>query len=226
MDHQPVLYIGNTNYSSWSLRPWLVFQHYGLAVNVQRYALHSDAFYREIGRVSPTGLVPCLVVGETSIWDSLAICEWAADAHPQIPAWPTDPLKRAVARSVSAEMHAGFFQVRSKMPMNVRRLCPKPDANPQLEKEVTRIQNMWRHLIEEHGGPFLFGEHLTIADAMYAPVVFRFTRYQIDLDPVCRRYVTHMLSLPAMVTWREAAELETEVNENVEVSGERVAYRD
>ncbi|CAM2010437.1 glutathione S-transferase family protein [Acanthopleuribacter pedis] len=218
---QPILYIGNTNYSSWSLRPWLLLHHYGVAMEVRRYAFNSDAFYREVGAVSPTCQVPCLRIDSTSIWDSLAICEWAAEACPEVRGWPEDAATRAVARSVSAEMHAGFKQVRSLMPMNVRRLCPKPEPNAKLEAEIARIQTMWRDLIQTHGGPFLFGDFLTIADAMYAPVVFRFTRYQIDMDPVCAAYADHMTALPSMVHWREAAHRETEVNEASEVAGER-----
>lgn len=218
------LTIGNYNYSSWSLRAWLLLRHYNVPFETNRLAMNTDAFYREITALSPTRQVPCLATDHGSLWDSLAICEWAAETTTQVKGWPVDAATRAQARCVAAEMHSGFSEVRSRLPMNVRRLCPPPGENAKLSAEIERIQTIWRESIQKHGGPFLFGTDLSIADAMYAPVVFRFTRYQIEMDAVCRAYCDHMLALPAMQEWRRMAEAETEVIEVSEVAGERLPY--
>ncbi|CAM2069854.1 Glutathione S-transferase family protein [Sulfidibacter corallicola] len=213
MQAQPLLIIGNYNYSSWSLRPWLLMRHYDVPFQVERLLLGTDSFHCEVRKYSPSGKVPALVHGEIDIWDSLAICEYVTETFDQVKGWPSDVRTRAEARAVAAEMHSGFLTLRTLMPMNVRQTLAPRGPNAELQAEIDRICQLWRDLRKAHGasGPFLFGPHLTIADAMYAPVVYRFISYQTELDSVCREYVNHMKGLPAMREWREASLAETEV---------------
>lgn len=209
------LIIGNKNYSSWSLRPWLAMKVAGIAFDEERVALYGPASKQKILAFSPAGKVPCLVVdekrgGPLAIWDSLAICEYLAEKHPSL--WPQDPAARAVARSVSAEMHSGFQNLRNHMSMNIRRHLPGKGRTPEVLAEIARIVAMWTDCRARfgQGGPYLFGR-FSIADAMYAPVVIRFHVYDVDLPGVCRAYADAILALPAMQEWIAAAQAETEI---------------
>ena len=204
----PILVIGNKNYSSWSLRPWIAMKVLGLEFQELRIPLYGPASSEEIRRYSPTGKVPCLVAGIARIWDSLAILEYLAERHPL---WPEDADARAVARSVSAEMHSGFAALRQHMSMNVRRRYPDKGRTPESMADVARIVALWSDCRERFGlgGDFLFGA-FSAADAMYAPVVLRFRTYEVELPPACRAYADAMLELPAMREWIAAAERETE----------------
>jgi glutathione S-transferase len=207
-----ILVIGNKNYSSWSLRPWLAMRQAGLPFREVRIPLYTPESKAQIRSYSPSGKVPCLVDGALAVWDSLAICEYLAERHPQAKLWPADPHARAVARSISAEMHSGFQNLRSNMSMNCRKRFPGMGRTVEVAGEIERVQRSWGEAREKHGagGPFLFGA-FTIADAMYAPVVLRFRTYAVQLNPVCREYADAILALPAMQQWLADAEAETEV---------------
>jgi glutathione S-transferase len=207
-----ILVICNKNYSSWSLRPWLAMRQAGLPFREVRIPLYTPESKAQIRSYSPSGKVPCLVDGALAVWDSLAICEYLAERHPQAKLWPADPYARAVARSISAEMHSGFQNLRSNMSMNCRKRFPGMGRTVEVAGEIERVQRSWGEAREKHGagGPFLFGA-FTIADAMYAPVVLRFRTYAVQLNPVCREYADAVLALPAMQQWLADAEAETEV---------------
>jgi len=208
----PILVIGNKNYSSWSLRPWIAMKVLGLPFQERRIALYGPGAKEEILRYSPSGKVPCLIDGELRVWDSLAILETLAESRPEL--WPAAPASRALARSLCAEMHSGFAALREHMSMNVRRRYPGKGRTPESLADVARIVAIWsdcRSAVPRSGasGPFLFGG-FTAADAMYAPIVLRFRTYEVELPPACRAYADAMLGLPAMREWIAAAERETE----------------
>ena len=203
------LLIGNKNYSSWSLRPWLAMKVAGIAFEEERIPLYLPESKARILAVNPAGKVPCLVDGALRVWDSLSILEYLAETHPQL--WPADRTARALARSVSAEMHSGFAQLRTHMSMNIRRSLPGRGRTPESLAEAARIMALWSDCRARHGagGPFLFGA-FSNADAMYAPVVLRFRTYAVELPPDCDAYAQAVLALPAMREWIAAAEREVE----------------
>lgn len=220
MSDLPKLIIGNKNYSSWSLRPWLVLSQLGIAFEEKRLALDTPSFASEVGRYGGAGRVPVLRVGETSIWDSMAICEYVAETWPERGAWPADSMARARARSMSAEMHSGFERLRTDMPMNCRRTVRGFEPPPGAQADIARILDLWSECRASAGagaaGPFLFGR-FSVADAMYAPVASRFSTYGVDGGPVANAYVSTVLSLPAMRAWYADAAREPEVIEHEEV---------
>ena len=203
------LVIGNKNYSSWSLRPWLAMKVAGIAFSEHRIPLYGPEAKEKILAFSPAGKVPCLIDGDTRVWDSLAICEYLAERQKDL--WPADPAARALARSISAEMHSGFQSLRAHMSMNIRRRHPGKGRTPESLADVARIVAIWSDCRARFGagGPFLFGR-FSIADAMYAPIVLRFRTYEVELPPVCRAYCDAVLALPAMREWIADAERETE----------------
>ena len=196
-----LLVIGNKNYSSWSLRPWLAMKVLGLAFDEVRIPLYREGSKEQILRYSPAGKVPVLHDEGTVVWDSLAILEYLAEREPRL--WPRAAAERARARAISAEMHAGFAKLREHMSMNIRKRYPGKGRTPEVLAEIGRISAIWG----EAKGPFLFGE-FSAADAMYAPVVLRFRTYAVEGPN--RRYMDTMLALPAMREWIEAAEREPE----------------
>lgn len=200
---EPVLVVGNKNYSSWSLRAWLAMKVLGLPFREVRIPLYGPESKRALLEYSPTGKVPCLVDGEVRVWDSLAILEYLAERHPAL--WPAEAALRARARSISAEMHSGFPHLRQHMCMNIRKRHPGKGRTPEVLAEIARIVALW----SEARGPFLFGA-FGAADAMYAPVVLRFRTYAVELPPVCRAYADAVLALPALQQWMHDAERETE----------------
>lgn len=206
-----VLVIGNKAYSSWSLRPWVLMRHTGLEFEEVRLPLYTERWNADIARYSPSGKVPALVDGDVHIWDSLAICEYLAERHPEKQLWPGDTAARALARAVSAEMHSGFAELRNQLPMNVRRRLPGRNRSPGALKDIERIQQLWNDCRARFGasGPFLFGR-FSVADAMYAPVASRFQTYEVALDPVSGDYAQTLLALPAMRRWIAEAEAESE----------------
>ncbi len=217
----PVLVIGNKNYSSWSLRAWLLMKVNGIAfdeVRVPLYQQHSTAAIAAHARASkvPYTKVPILHDGDVVVWDSLSICEYVAERWPQTRGWPDDRRNRAIARAVSAEMHAGFSALRNALPMNCRRAVSPaaltPDVQLTVQRDIDRIVEIWRECREtvRGGGPFLFGE-FGIADAMYAPVVLRFSIYQVPLPALAQDYVETVLQLPSLREWMAAGRTETEV---------------
>ncbi len=196
------LVIGNKNYSSWSLRPWLLMRHAGIAFEEIQIRLFSPEFAAQIARYSPAGKVPALIDGDVTVWDSLSIAEYVAERFPQKQLWPADPAARAFARSTCAEMHAGFGNLRSSLPMNVTAVLPGRGWNVAVQQDVARIGAIWTDARARYGtkGPFLFGE-FSIADAFFAPVVSRFATYGIHLPDAAKAYADFILALPAMQEW-------------------------
>jgi glutathione S-transferase len=201
------LVIGTKAWSSWSLRPWILMRQLQIPFDEVEIALRTPDTARDISRYSPSDKVPVLVHGDVTVWDSLAIVEYLADRHPELPVWPADAAARAVARSVSAEMHAGFAALRQNCPMdfNARGLSPA-DAGA-IPSDVRRIVGLWSDCRRRFGGagPFLFGQ-FSAADAMYAPVVSRFTSYDINLpahgdDGTAKAYMAAVSGLPAWAEW-------------------------
>jgi glutathione S-transferase len=180
----------------------------GIEFQELRIPLYGPGTAEEIRRYSPTGKVPCLVAGAVRVWDSLAILEYLAESHPL---WPQEPAARAVARSVSAEMHSGFQELRQHMSMNVRKRYPGKGRTAGTLADIARIAALWSECREQHGGggDFLFDD-FSAADAMYAPVVLRLRTYEVELPATCRAYADAILALPAMRDWIAAAEAETE----------------
>lgn len=203
------LVIGNKNYSSWSLRPWLALRMAGIPFEEQRIPLDQPDSKARMLAASSAGRVPVLIDGSLTIWDSLAICEYLAERFPEARLWPADAAQRARARAISAEMHSGFAALRSAMPMNCRSRHPGRGHTADALADVARISALWDDALAASGGPFLFS-HFTIADAMYAPVTSRFVTYAIALPPACAAYVAQLQSLPAMIEWNAAAAAETE----------------
>jgi glutathione S-transferase len=205
---RPTLVIGNKNYSSWSLRPWLLLRHHGVDFDEVRLPLDTPEFYAAIGNYSPTGRVPVLREGELVVWDSLAILEYSSERWLDGKGWPQDMAARALARAVSAEMHSGFQNLRSQCPMDCVKRSTEP-VSEEVKRDIARIGVLWRDCRSRHGtgGPFLFGG-FSIADAMYAPVVLRIVSYGIAVGPVERGYMDAMLAVPALREWLSDAEAE------------------
>ncbi len=207
------LLMGNKAYSSWSLRPWLALKQAGLPFTETVVPLRQPDTAARIRAVSPSGRVPCLRHGERIVWDSLAICEYVAELAPAAGLWPEDAQARAVARSVSAEMHAGFAALRNSLPMDLKRerhgQAIDADTATDIADDIARIQALWADARDRFGtgGPFLFGR-FTIADAMFAPVVTRFATYGVAVTDQTRAYLDAVLDWPAMRDWIAAAKAE------------------
>ncbi len=196
------LVIGNKNYSSWSLRPWLLLRQAGIDFEEIAVRLDTADFATDVAAYSPAGRVPVLIDGDITVWDSLAIAEYVAERFPEKQLWPADAKARAYARSVCAEMHSGFAAVRNNLPMNVTAVLPGRGWNVTVQKDIDRIAQIWSDLRARYGagGPFLFG-HFTVADAYYAPVVSRFATYGIHLPEDAKAYADFILALPSMQAW-------------------------
>lgn len=205
------LVIGNKNYSSWSLRPWLLMRQAGIPFNEVRVSLYQPDSTAQLAALSPSGLVPVLHDGDVRIWDSLAICEYLNELFPECRLWPDARAIRAVARSLSAEMHAGFLALRSSMSMNLRGHYPDEGRTPESLRDIARIVDIWNECRQTYGadGDFLFGR-FSIADAMYAPVALRFQTYAVPLEGQARAYADSLLTLPALQEWVEAGVREIE----------------
>ena len=208
------LVIGNKNYSSWSLRPWLLLTEAGIPFEEVRLSLFSAAFRAQIDRYTPAGRVPVLIdrddAGvELAVWDTLAIAEYLAERFPDRALWPVDAAARARARSICAEMHSGFSTLRQAMPMNVSATLPGHGWSIAVQNDVDRLVAMWRECLERSGGPLLFGP-FTIADAFFAPVVSRLSTYAVALPADIAAYRDRVLALPGMCAWSVAAAAETE----------------
>jgi glutathione S-transferase len=201
-----VLVIGTKRTSSWSLRPWLALKQGGLAFQEVLIDLRQPDVRSRILVHSPSGRVPLLKDGDLRIWDSLAICEYAAELACAVPLWPENKGARAVARAVSCEMHAGFSALRNELPMDLTQRIACPAMGADARADIERIQAAWNDCRSRFGagGPFLFGR-FSIADAMFAPVATRFRTYGISLDPVCDAYVEAIFGLPALKEWIAAA---------------------
>ena len=205
-----LLVVGNKNYSSWSLRAWLPLRQLGIPFDEERVALFEPGYKARILAHSAAGRVPVLIDGDVTVWDSIAIGEYLAEKFPGRGMWPQAAAERARARSVSAEMHAGFAALRTHMPMNIRSRYPGRGRNPEVDADIARICALWDDCLGRSGGPFLFGA-FGLADAMYAPVATRFLTYAVELSAPLAAYVDRIWNLPAMREWRAAAAAEAEV---------------
>ena len=204
------LVIANKNYSSWSMRPWVLLTQAGIAFEEVLLPFAQDNRVEGIEAYSPTRKVPVLMIDGEPVWDSLAICETVAEMFPDRRLWPADAVARSHARSVCAEMHSGFQELRKNMPMNLRTAHPGKGRTPGSERDIARIVQLWERCRDRFGGsgPLLFG-HFTVADAMYAPVATRFRTYGVTLPPVAESYCDALLDLPAVRAWCEAGAKET-----------------
>jgi glutathione S-transferase len=200
------LVIGNKNYSSWSMRPWMAMKIAGIQFEDRVISLDDPVFKAELARLTPAGKVPVLIDGDRHIWESLAIIEYLAERFPAAKIWPDDAAARAHARVISAEMHAGFAALRKHCAMNMARPPKKRQLTPEVQADVARIEEMWADCRRRFaaGGPFLFGEACA-ADAMYAPVVSRFHTYAVEVGEGTRAYMKAVMNLPAWVEWEKAA---------------------
>ena len=203
------LLIGNKNYSSWSLRAWLLLKHPGIAFDEEKISFNAPDFKERVRRYSPVGKVPVLVDDDIVVWDSLSIAEYVAEKFWEKKLWPEDRAARAHARSICAEMHSGFTAMRNRMPMNCELSLSTVLFELDVQRDIARILQMWRECRERYKsrGRFLFGE-FTVADAYYAPVVRRFVSYGTILPDYARRYVDTIDELPAMKEWVAAGRAE------------------
>ncbi len=217
------LYIGNKNYSSWSLRPWLLMTQTGIEFSEHRLRLDwadESPFKKTLLALAPSGRVPLLIDGGFAVWDSLAIIEYLAELFPANQVWPVDPRARARARSLCAEMHSGFTALRNRCPMNIEASLPEIGARVgdewhDVAADLKRIDTMWREALDHSGGPFLFGAFGAV-DAYYAPVCARIRTYALPVGDVAAAYVERIHDLPAMRAWCQAARAESDFLEEDE----------
>jgi glutathione S-transferase len=203
---KPRLHIGDKNYSSWSMRPWLALRHGGIAFEEVQHALPEMGGKPTFSAISPNARVPALDIDGATVAESLAICEWAAEQQPAL--WPREATARALARSAAAIMHSGFASLRNDAPMNIRRRTDASRMTPDGLADAARVDELWREWLARSGGPFLFGQW-SIADAMYAPVVTRFVTYAIPRSAEASVYIGRMFAEPHMAAWIAAAGKET-----------------
>jgi len=210
------LIFANRNYSSWSLRAWLVLKHFGIPFEEDLVMLSGEGWKEKIRKKSPSGKVPVLIDGEAVVPETLAILEYLHDKYPAKGIWPSDRLKRALARSVSAEMHGGFGRLRDAAPMNLRASHPGKVDLDLVAPDLRRIEEIWGDLTAESGGPFLFGK-FNGADAMFAPVATRIRTYSLPVSDAAMDYVEAIYSLPAFQEWLAAAKAEPWTVEDDEI---------
>jgi len=203
------LVIGNRNYSSWSMRAWLALEQTGAPFREQTIWFDEDGDRRQRLALSPAGRVPILRHGDLTVWDSLAIAEYLAELFPDAGLWPAETRARALARALCAEMHSGFTEIRTRMPLNCRARTSPPERHVELQAEIDRVTQIWNKTRREcgAGGPYLFGAR-SLADAFYAPVASRFATYAIELEGEAAAYAESVLAMPAVRSWIEKAESE------------------
>ncbi|QOL14294.1 glutathione S-transferase family protein [Dickeya dianthicola] len=197
------LHIANKNYSSWSLRPWILLKALDIPFEERLTPFASAPVQTAFKAFSPTGKVPCLVDGDITVWDSLSIIEYLAQEHPA--AWPQDKAARAWARSAAAEMHSGFSALRNQCSMSCGVRVKLHTVTPELQNDIDRLNQLWQEGIQRFGGPFLAGAQFSAVDAFFAPVVFRAQTYGLALTGEAEHYASHMLAQPAMQLWYQQA---------------------
>lgn len=212
------LIIGNKNYSSWSLRPWLLLSVFEIAFEEIRIPLMVEGYKKTILQYSDAGKVPVLHDRGQVIWDSLAICEYVSEQYLDGKGWPQDSVMRAQARSCAAEMHSSFFTLRNDMPMNCRAKNRKVQVSLELRDDIARVDSLWSEMLTSYSsmGPWLFGD-FSIADCMFAPVVFRFHTYTPGVSEISQEYMTTMLEHPKIQLWLKQAQAEEEIISYAEV---------
>ena len=213
---EAILTISSRNYSSWSLRGWLLCRMAGLEFVEEVVPADDPANRAELLLLSPSILVPCLIHDGIRVWDTLAIAEYLNELNPKAGLLPVARAARARCRSICGEMHSGFTNLRSALPMNLKARHPGFKVWSGAQADIDRIAAIWRDCFAEHRGPYLFGS-LSMADAMYAPVVTRFSTYEVELDRVCAEYCRRILALPDMIAWREAALVEPDEFEELDM---------
>ena len=203
-----VLHIANKNYSSWSLRPWVLMRELGIPFTEQLTLFQDPGTnYAAFRAFSPNGKVPCLVDGDITVWESLAIAEYLADRHPAV--WPAAPAARAWARCAAAEMHAGFATLRDLCPMNIGVRIRRQTMPEALVQDIARIGELWSEGLSRFAGPYLAGPRFTAADAFFAPIAFRIQTYGLDLPEPAAAYAARLLARPSMQAWYTAGLAET-----------------
>jgi glutathione S-transferase len=213
---EAMLTISSKNYSSWSLRGWLMCRLAGLKVKEKTVSIDDPSVRAELLLLSPSVLVPCLTHDGVKVWDTLAIGEYLAEVRPKSGLLPKERAARAHCRSVSGEMHSGFANLRSALPMNLRAHHPGFKVWLGAQSDIDRVVTIWRECLTTYGGPYLFGTELCLADAMYAPVCTRFETYDVALDQECAAYCERIMAWPAMSEWITAAKAEAEEVEELE----------
>ena len=211
------LSISSKNYSSWSLRGWLITRMAGLDFKEELVELDTPGTRAELLLLAPSVRVPRLSHGKIEVWDTLAIGEYLNEIKPKAGLLPADPAARAHCRSICGEMHSGFSALRSALPMNIKARFPNFTVWSRARGDIDRILEIWQDCLSRHGGPYLFGSKPTLADAMYAPVVTRFLTYDIALDEACTEYCKTIIAMPAMQEWVAAARLESDDIEELEM---------
>jgi glutathione S-transferase len=196
------LYIANKNYSSWSLRPWVLMRELGIPFEEHSLYFGDESSWQNYRKISPTGKVPCLVDGDTVVWDSLAIAEYLAERHAGV--WPAQAAARAWARSASAEMHSGFTELRNRCSMSCGQRVRLHESPPSLKRDIARLGTLWTEGLHRFGGPYLAGGSFTAVDAFYAPMAFRVQTYALALDTEAEAYVNRSLGSHAMRDWYAA----------------------
>jgi glutathione S-transferase len=197
------LYIGNKNYSSWSLRPWLLMQELGIEFTEELKPFITGGSWSDFRKFSPSGTVPLLVDGDTKVWDSLSIAEYLAEDYSHV--WPEDKIARAWARSITAEMHSGFSALRNQCNMSVGQRIKLHTVTAELEKDVQRIDEIWSEGLQRFGGDFLAGDKFTAADAFFAPVAYRVRTFSLNMSDEAIAYANRLLALSSMKSWETAA---------------------
>jgi glutathione S-transferase len=210
------LSISSKNYSSWSLRGWLICKFAGLDFVEEVLPANDPTARAELLLLSPSFLVPRLRQGSDKIWDTLAIAEYLHESNPKAGLWPKDAVARAHCRSISGEMHSGFANLRSALPMNIKARYPNFKIWAGARADIERVLTIWTEALDKSGGPYLFGDTLTVADAMYAPVCSRFTTYDVDMDAQSAAYVKRIMALPQMTEWIRGAHEEPEEMEELD----------
>ncbi len=210
------LTISSKNYSSWSLRGWLMARLSGMAFDEQTVPISDPANRAELLLLSPSVLVPRLEHDGVAVWDTMAIAEYLNEAKPKAKLFPKDRAARARCRSICGEMHSGFVNLRSALPMNIKAHHPGFKVWAGAQADIDRVTTIWKQCLKEFGGPYLMGE-ISVADAMYAPVVTRFRTYDVKLEAACEAYAKRILALPDMVAWIEAAKTEPDELEELDV---------
>lgn len=208
------LHIANKNYSSWSLRPWVLMKERGIDFKEVKTVFSADSNWKNFRQFCPSGMVPCLLDGDLTVWDSLAICEYLAENHSGV--WPDDVKARAWARCAAAEMHSGFLALRQDCPMNCAIRVNLHKVSAKLQSNISRLDELLSEGLQRFGGPFLAGKHFTVVDAFYSPVAFRVQSYRLDLSDAVADYMKHLLSSDSMVDWQESAYAEPWLEESHE----------